>query len=141
MTAPAAAAAPKQRPVQQAAVKPAPTQPAVKAPPLRLRLRASFDSESDELQLASLTELKKTASRVKQYAGESIQVYGPLDRSALRGRYASEEERSRARAEQVAAELAKSAGLAPAAVSALPYAPVVIGGQAFNGIQIYVEVK
>jgi outer membrane protein OmpA-like peptidoglycan-associated protein len=121
--------------------RPAPTQPPMKAPPLRVRLRVSFDADRDQLVLSSLTELKKTAGRVKQYAGESIIVYGPLDRSSLRGQYSSEDDRSKARAEQVAAQLAREAGLTPGTVKALPYAPVVIGAQAPNGIEVHVELK
>jgi hypothetical protein len=108
---------------------------------LRLRLRASFDPDNDKLVLSSLTEIKKTASRVREYAGESIQVFGPLDRNSLRGQYASEEDRSKARAEQVAVELAKQSGLQPSAIKSLPYTPVVLGAQQPNGVQIYLELK
>ena len=135
-----------QRPVQVANAqpingKPAPTQPPAKAPPLRVRLRVSFDPDTDELMLASLTELKKTASRVKQYSGETIEVYGPLDRTALRGRFASDDDRSKARAEQVAAALAKESGIPATSIHAQAYAPVVIGAQMANGIEVHVELK
>jgi outer membrane protein OmpA-like peptidoglycan-associated protein len=143
MPKPAAAAA-ASHPVAAAAVpaqKPAPTQPPVKAPPLRMKYKASFDADTDELKPGSLADLRKMSSRVKQYAGESIQIYGPLDRSSLKGHYASEEERSMARAQQVAAELAKQAGLNPASIQAQPYAPASLGAQTINGIQIYVVLK
>jgi hypothetical protein len=121
--------------------RPAPTQPPVKAPPLRMRLRVSVDPDTDLLVMSSMPELRKTASRVKQYSGESILLYGPLDRSPLRGRYTSEDDRSQARAEQVAAQLAKEAGLPPSQIKALAYAPVVIGAVSSNGIEIHVELK
>jgi outer membrane protein OmpA-like peptidoglycan-associated protein len=123
------------------AQKTSPTHLAVKAPPLRLRLKAGFDPESDELQPASLAELKKMVGRVKQYAGESIQVYGPLDRSPLKGHYASLEERSQVRASQIAVQLIKEAALPANSVQALPYTPVSLGEKSVNGIQIYVVLK
>ena len=63
------------------------------------------------------------------------------DRTALRGRYASEEDRSQARAEQVAAQLAKEAGLSPNQIQSFAYAPVVIGAPSPNGIEVHVELK
>jgi hypothetical protein len=121
--------------------KPAPTQAPAKAPPLRLRLRVSFDPDTDQLMLSSLTELKKTASRVRQYADENITIYGPLDRSPLRGTYAGEDDRSKARADQVAAQLAKAAKVPLSSITSLPYTPVVIGAQSPNGIEVHVELK
>ncbi len=63
------------------------------------------------------------------------------DRASLRGRYSSEDDRSKARAEQVAAQIAKESGIPAASVKAMPYAPIVIGAQAPNGIEIHVELK
>jgi hypothetical protein len=142
---PSSAAAPQARPAQLASApintKPAPTQPPAKAPPLRVRLRVSFDPDNDQLVLSSLTELKKTAGRVRQYSGENISVYGPLDRSPLRGQYGSEDDRSLARAQQVAAQLAVQAKLQASSINALPYAPLVIGAASPNGIEVHVELK
>lgn len=129
-------------PSQALGVKPAPTQPPAKAPPLRLRLRASFDPDSDELATSSLVELRKLAGRVQQYDGQSIQVFGPRDGSSLRGRYPSDEERSHERAQKVADALSAEASLKGKAIQALPYAPVALGSSGpSNGIQILVELK
>jgi len=118
---------------------PAPTQPPLKASPLRLRYRASFDAK-DHLTLAALTELKKLSRRVQQYDGEEVKVFGPLDPSPLKGRYSSAELRSKARAQAVAAQIRKQAQLDDARVKALPYSPPA-GSGAPNSIQIYVELK
>jgi hypothetical protein len=119
----------------------APTQPPVKAAPLRLRLKASFNG-TGALTLAALTELKKIAPRVAQYAGASVNIIGPLDRSPLKGKFASEESRSLARAKAVAKELVKQAQLDPGTAKAQAYAPPAAGASgAPNSIQIYVELK
>ncbi len=129
-------------PSQALGVRAAPTQPPSKAPPLRLRLRASFDPDNDELATASLVELRKLAGRVQQYDGQSIQIFGPRDGSSLRGRYPSDEERSLERAQKVAAALSTEASLKGKAIQALPYAPVALGSSGpANGIQILVELK
>ena len=41
----------------------------------------------------------------------------------------------------MAAQLSKESGIAAAMIKALPYAPVVIGAQAPNGIEVHVELK
>lgn len=136
---PTAAATPV--PASQAAhPSPAPTQPPLKAAPLRLRYKAGFNDD-DSLSPASLADLSKLAPRVQQYDSARVQVIGPLDNAPLRGRYASTEERSRARAQAVAAALAKQAKLDPAKVQAEPYSPATAGAGAPNSIQVYVELK
>lgn len=118
---------------------PAPTQPPLKASPLRLRYRASFDTQ-DRLTLAALVDLNKLSHRVQQYGGQEVLVFGPLDNGPLHGRYASTEDRSRARAQAVAVQVAKEARMDPASVKALPYSPP-LGSGASNSIQVYVELK
>lgn len=119
----------------------APTQPPAKAAPLRLRLKASFD-DSGKLAPAGLTELKKLAPRVAQYAGETVTVIGPQDRSPLKGKFASEESRSLARANAIAAELTKEGKLKPGSAKAQAYAPPAAGASGPpNSIQIYVELR
>lgn len=118
----------------------APTQPPMKAAPLRMRYKASF-ADDDSLSPASLADLKKLAPRVKQYDSARIQVIGPLDNSALRGRHASPADRSQVRAQAVAKALAKLAGLDATKVLAEPYSPATAGSGAPNSIQVYVELK
>lgn len=121
---------------------PVPTAAPPKAAPLRLKVKASFDPISGTLTLASLADLKSAARRIKQYAGESVLVYGPLDRSPLKARYSSNEERSQMRAKQVSEALAKAAGIDVKTVQAVPYAPPTAGSAGpANSIQIYVELK
>jgi len=119
----------------------APTQPPVKAAPLRLRLKTGF-SDAGSLNAAGMAELKKLAPRVSQYASESITIIGPLDPSPLRGKYASEEDRSLARAKAVAKQLTKAGSLKPGIAVAQAYAPPAAGSSGSpNSIQIYVELK
>jgi hypothetical protein len=119
----------------------APTQPPVKAAPLRLRLKTGF-SDAGSMNAAGLAELKKLAPRVSQYASESITIIGPLDPSPLRGKYASEEDRSLARAKAVAKQLTKAGSLKPGVAVAQAYAPPTAGSSGSpNSIQIYVELK
>jgi hypothetical protein len=119
----------------------APTQPPAKAAPLRLRLRASFNDDAS-LTPAGLAELKKLSPRVAQYAGEAVTIIGPLDRAPLKGKFASEEARSVARAKAIAAELTKDAKLKPGVAKAQPYAPPAAGASGPpNSIQVYVELK
>jgi outer membrane protein OmpA-like peptidoglycan-associated protein len=124
------------------AVQPArvPTQPPLKAAPLRLRFKASFNAD-DSLEPSSLADLKTLGRRVSQYDSSQVQIIGPLDASPLRGRYPSAEARSRARAQAVAQALAKNNGLAANTIQVQPYAPVTVGASAPNSIQIYVELK
>jgi len=117
----------------------APTQPPLKAAPLRLRYLASFDSK-DKLSPAGLANLRKLAQRVTEYSSEQVSVFGPLDNSPLRGHYASAEARSKARAQAVATELSKEAKIPAPQVRAQPYSPPSAGGLP-NSIQIYVELK
>jgi outer membrane protein OmpA-like peptidoglycan-associated protein len=142
--APAQAAAPAPTAVPTAVPAPqpaaAPTQPALKAAPLRLRYKADF-ADDDSLSPASLADLRKLAPRVKQYDSTRVQVIGPLDGSALRGRYPSQEARSQARAQAVATALGSVAGLESAKVQAQAYSPATAGSGAPNSIQIYVEMK
>lgn len=112
----------------------------MKAAPLRMRYKASF-ADDDSLSPASLADLKKLAPRVKQYDSARIQVIGPLDNSALRGRHASPADRSQVRAQAVAKALAKLAGLDATKVLAEPYSPATAGSGAPNSIQVYVELK
>jgi outer membrane protein OmpA-like peptidoglycan-associated protein len=125
-----------------AGVKPAaaPTQPPLKAAPLRLRYKASFNND-DSLSPAGLADLRKLAPRVRQYESAKVQVIGPLDQTPLRGKYASQEARSKARAQSIANALAKDAGLEGGKVQAQPYSPATMGAGATNSIQIYVEMK
>jgi outer membrane protein OmpA-like peptidoglycan-associated protein len=118
---------------------PAPTQPPLKASPLRLRYKASFDGK-EQLSPSALADLNKLAHRVEQYAGEEVKVFGPLDTSPLKGKYASAEARSKARAQSVANQIKKQAQLDDSRVKALPYSPPA-GSGAPNSIQIYVELK
>jgi hypothetical protein len=117
----------------------APTQPPLKAAPLRLRYQASFDPK-DKLSTAGLANLRKLAQRVTQYSSEQVSVFGPLDNGPLKGRYASAEARSKARAQAVATQLAKLAQIPASQVKALPYSPPGSGGLP-NSIQVYVEMK
>jgi outer membrane protein OmpA-like peptidoglycan-associated protein len=139
-----AAAKPTLAPTQPAkplaAAVAAPTQPPAKAAPLRLRYKASFDA-SEALTPAGLADLRKLAPRLKQYASEQVSVIGPLDTSGLKGKFASNEARSQARATAVAASLAKLAGIAPDKVKAQPYSPPSASSGAPNSIQLYVELK
>jgi hypothetical protein len=119
----------------------APTQPPVKAAPLRLRLRASFNNDAS-LAPAGLAELKKLSPRVAQYAGEAVTIIGPLDRSPLKGKFADEAARSLARAKAIATELTKEAKLKAGVAKAQPYAPPAAGASGPpNSIQVYVELK
>jgi outer membrane protein OmpA-like peptidoglycan-associated protein len=137
-SAPAQAAAPK--PNAAVAAAPAPTQPPTKSAPLRLRFKASFDA-GDALAPAGLADLKKLAPRVKQYASEQVTIIGPVDSSGLKGKYASNEARSQARAMTVALSLGKLAGIPAEKVKAQPYSPPSAAAGAPNSIQIYVELK
>jgi hypothetical protein len=122
--------------------KPAPTQPPVQAAPLKMRLLVEFDSETEKLDMQSLAQINKLSTRVTQYQGESIIIYGPLDKTPLRGKYPSLEDRSLARAEQIREQLARQARIPIQSIQALPYSPPVLGGQAVvNGIQIYATLK
>lgn len=138
--APGPANAPSRSEAAAPAAAPAPTQPPLKAAPLRLRFKASFDAK-DSLSLAALTDLKKLAPRVKQYAGAQVTVVGPQDASPLKGRYASAEDRSQARAEAVAGSLAKFSGADSGKILSQPYSPPSAGGGVANSILIYVEMK
>jgi len=139
---PAQAAAPAPQPLPQAATAaPAPAKPAAagaRTGSLRMRYKASFD-DKENLDPGSLAELRKLASKVAQYAGEPIVVVGPLDTSGLKGRYASNEERSTARAQAVGSELARLAGVDASSIKPEPYSPPSAGGAA-NEIHVYVEL-
>jgi outer membrane protein OmpA-like peptidoglycan-associated protein len=107
---------------------------------LRLRFKASFDA-GDALAPAGLADLKKLAPRVKQYASEQVTIIGPVDSSGLKGKYASNEARSQARAKTVALSLGKLAGIPADKIKAQPYSPPSAAVGAPNSIQIYVELK
>ena len=137
-SAPAPAPAAATAPAHTASA--APTQPPAKAAPLRLRLKASFADGA--LAPAGLADLKKLAPRVAQYAGETVTVIGPLDRSPLKGKFASEDARSLARAKAIVAGLNKEASLKPGVAKAQSYAAPAAGASGPpNSIQIYVEMK
>ena len=119
---------------------PAPTQPPANAAPLRLRYKAAFDA-TNALAPAGLADLKKLAPRVKQYASEQVTIIGPLDSSPLKGKFASGEARSLARAKTIATSLAKLAGIDATKIKSQPYSPPSAAGGASNSIQIYVELK
>ena len=128
-------------PVPQAAPVQA-SQPVAEAAALKLRVSVSFDASSDEITLSSLGSVQKAAGRASQYPPELIRVYGPLDTSPLRGAYPSQEARSKARAERVAAIIAQDKGVPAAQIKTVPYIPAGAGSKSLaNGIQIYVNLK
>jgi outer membrane protein OmpA-like peptidoglycan-associated protein len=106
-----------------------------------MRIRVSFDPNTEVLDMSSLSTLPKIAHRIKQYASQNITIIGPLDHSSLRGLYASEDERSSARASQVADQLAKAAELPAGSITVQPYAPMVIGAAPSNGVELHLELK
>lgn len=129
-------AQPAAAPAAPSAVAPA-TSPA-KNTSLRLMFRASFDGK-DKLDMVTLANLRRVAARVKQYAGESFVVIGPLDNAPLKGRYATNEARSKARAKAVADELVRMAELEASTVKAEQNSPPSAGK--ITGIQIYVVMQ
>jgi outer membrane protein OmpA-like peptidoglycan-associated protein len=137
--APASAPAPIQNaPATAAPVASAP-RPALSSAPLRLRVKASFDDQ-DKLDAASLAGLAKLSRRVRQYAGDTVVVVGPLDNSALRGLYFANDARSEARAQQVGDALVGLAGIKAARLKVEPYSPPAAGGEA-DSILIYMELR
>ena len=121
----------------------APTQPAIAAAALKLRVSVGFDPDSDELELSALPSIQRVSGRLRQYPSNKIRVYGPLDTSPLKGRYPSNEARSKARAQKVASVVASTLGIPESKIKTIPYAPQALGGATamVNGVQLYVQLK